>query len=111
MNKKIAIFLCLFFVFFFWFSLSFASPPPGLQDLNPLSAQNLGDLIDSIATILLYLGMILTPIGILIGGFYMTTGIPSQQIMGKKIIVYSLAIFVFIIITKWVTSVTKDIIG
>mgnify|MGYP000111888097 CR=1 FL=1 len=80
-------------------------------DINPLRYDTLGELIDAIAYVLLFLSVILTPIAIVFGGFLMTTGIPSRQILGKKIIIYSLAIFFAIIITKWVTSLTKDIIG
>ncbi len=112
MNKRdIFIFINFVVVFSFGAFLCFATSSPGLQDLNPLSAETLGDFIDNAATALFYLGMICTPIGILIGGLYMVSGIPSQQIKGKKIIVYSLAILVLVIILKWTTSITKDIIG
>jgi len=112
MNKrKIFIFINFVVIFSFGAFLCFASSPPGLQDLNPLSSETLGDFIDNITTALFYLGMIGTPIGILIGGLYMLSGIPSQQIKGKRIIAYSLAILAFIIVLKWTTSITKDIIG
>ena len=112
-NRNLLFFLGIIFCLFFAFPAGSAGPGSGSAgpDINPLRYDTLGELIDAIAYVLLFLSIILTPTAIIVGGFLMTTGIPSRQILGKKIIIYSLAIFFAIIITKWVTSLTKDIIG
>ena len=79
--------------------------------INPLKWNTLGEVIDAIAYVLLFLSLIFTPLLIIIGGFLMTTGVPKNQVLGKKLIIYSLAIFTAILLIKWITSLTKGIIG
>ena len=79
--------------------------------INPLKWNTFGEVIDAVAYVLLFLSLIFTPLLIIIGGFLMTTGVPKNQLLGKKLIIYSLAIFAAILLIKWITSLTKGIIG
>jgi len=77
------------------------------QILNPLQYNTLGALVNGIVSVLFYISLVLCPLGIILGGFFMIGG----RALGKKIIIYSLAIFAVIILLKWIISLTQDIIG
>jgi hypothetical protein len=78
------------------------------QDLNPLQATTLGDLLDRIATLLFNLAIILAPIGILAGGvIFLTATNPSRIALGKRILLWTAVIFGIILIGKLIISVSR----
>jgi len=99
------------------------SPPPSppgtggsgsgissITDINPISATTFGEILDRIATALFFMAIFITPFLIAVGGFLMSSGIPSRIIMGKRIILIASAIFGVVALFKLVTSLTVDII-
>jgi len=82
----------------------------GITNINPISATTFGEILDRIATALFFMAIFITPFLIAVGGFLMSSGIPSRIIMGKRIILIASAIFGVVALFKLVTSLTVDII-
>ncbi len=74
----------------------------------PVVATTLGDYINSIFNVLFNLSIIVLPLAILAGGVIFLTGAtPSRIELGKKIMLFSGAIFAIMLIAKFIISVTK----
>lgn len=80
---------------------------------NPLTACNVQDILDSVTNVIFWLGMIITPLMILIAGFNLVTAAgDTRKIDVAKRIITSTAIGLAIILfAKGLVSVIKTIIG
>jgi len=79
----------------------------------PLSShRNLYSLATTVADYMFYLGIILAPLMIVIGGFlFMASGgSPERAQLGKKIITWAVIGLVFILFAKGVSSIIGDIL-
>ncbi len=80
---------------------------------NPLRFNSIVDVIESIATYLVYIGMPLVVLMILVGAYYIITGGGSQERVakGKRFILYAAIGFVIIIGAKGIVGFIKGALG
>lgn len=86
--------------------------PPGKVCLdNPLKADTFAKLIDTIINFLFYLAIAITPIMLIMAGFYYLTaaGEPEKINTAKKIILYTLVGLVIVISAKGIMELFRGI--
>jgi hypothetical protein len=114
------IFLCLFI--FFIPSLqaqtqcdpdTWRTPDGRVCIPSPLQTTNLAELIERIVLIIFWLGIILVPLLVILGAFYITVsgGDPQKLSLGKKMIIYALIGLVFILMVRAIVSLTFAVLG
>jgi len=88
-----------------------AVPPSTLSPTlpNPLGYTTFGDLIEKIFHFLFIASLVLTPFVIAFGGFLMTTGLPSNIALGKRIIKWAVSVFIGIAFLRLLASLFKDL--
>ena len=98
--EKRKIFLLMLLILFIPFAYVFGT------ELNPIQAETFGELIDSAASVLLYLAIFLCPAGIIVGGFIMlgAGANPSNIEKGKKIILISIVLLLLAVIIRVMSS-------
>ena len=102
MNKK-RLSYQIFFLFVF---LCFLCPVIcSAQDINPITSNTFGELLDKVVGVIFWIAAIIGPLFIIAGGFVMlfAGANPSNIILGKKIILYTAVIFGIILILKIMT--------
>lgn len=85
----------------------------GITITNPLAFDTIEDLIIGLITFLWRIATAVTPLMIVIGGFYFVTsaGNPQQVTTGKKIILYTIIGYAIISISRGLIWVIRDILG
>jgi hypothetical protein len=80
---------------------------------NPLKAPDFETLVNNIISFLLTLALVLVPIIIIIGAYFIMTagGDPGKVGKGKNIIIYSLIALVIILLAKSLVAIIKEILG
>jgi hypothetical protein len=80
---------------------------------SPLQTTNLAELIERIVLIIFWLGIILVPLLVILGAFYITVsgGDPQKLSLGKKMIMYALIGLVFILMVSAIVSLTFAVLG
>ncbi len=106
MVKKIISFLILLSLFFPLLASAIEIP-------NPLRYDTFGELIKAIMDFLFIIALILGPLLIIVGAFYIMTalGNPEKVKTGTKIIIYTLVGFLIIIIARGLVNTVLRIIG
>ena len=81
--------------------------------VNPLNATSVEAIIERVVNFIYWLGIYLTPLMVIIGGFYFLTsaGDPKRIETAKKIILYAIIGFVIILLSKGIIFTLKQIIG
>ena len=79
---------------------------------NPLVCQTLLECIERITNFIFYIAIILVPLMIIIGAFYLITsaGDPNRTKAGKNIIIYTLIGLFFILLAKGVIALIKSLL-
>lgn len=80
---------------------------------NPLTRGSIPELIDAIVGFLFWLGMVLVPLFILVGAFYILTSGGSQNRLakGKKIIFYAIIGLLLILLARGIIGMINVILG
>ena len=80
---------------------------------NPLEYETLGDLIDAIVKFIFYIAVIVAPLMIIIGAFYLVTagGDPKRIGTGKNVIIYTLIGLAIILLARGLLAMIESIIG
>ena len=108
-EKKKTIISALFLILFLFFALV-GSVKGQAADINPLSHNTFGELLDGIFEVIFYIVLILAPVGVVIGAFVMLLAGagPSNIALGKKIILYSAVVLGIMLILKGTISYFKE---
>jgi len=79
---------------------------------NPLTSENLEDLINGIINFIFNISLVLAPMMIIVGAFYLVTaaGNPNQVETGKKVILYALIGFLVILLAKGLATLIISIL-
>lgn len=79
--------------------------------INPIAADDFQEIIDSIINLVFYVGLIVTPLMVVIAGFLILTagGDPKKVEQGRHIIVYALIGLFIILFAKGVISVLNGV--
>jgi hypothetical protein len=85
----------------------------GVTIPNPLKVSTIEELINVIIDFIFWVGIILAPLAIVVGAFYLLTsgGSPDRVNRGKKIILYAFIGLLIILSGKGIISLMKDILG
>lgn len=80
---------------------------------NPLEYETLGELIDAIIKFIFNIAVVVVPLMIIIGAFYLITagGDPKKIGTGKNIIVYTLIGLAIIMLARGLLAMIESIIG
>lgn len=80
---------------------------------NPLNYETIAELIESIANILFWVAVAITPLMVLIGVFFITTsaGEPAKVKKGRDFIVYAAIGLGVLLLSKGIIGVIKYILG
>lgn len=80
---------------------------------NPLEYETLGDLIDAIIKFIFYIAVVVAPLIIIVGAFYLLTsgGDPKKIGTGKNIIIYTLIGLAIIMFARGLLAMIESIIG
>jgi|SRR3989344_1267119 len=85
----------------------------GIRIPNPLKADTITGVLDSIMTYLIMVGAPIVAIMVIYGGFQILTagGTPEKFTTGRKTILYAVIGYGIIIISKGVTLILKQLLG
>ena len=80
---------------------------------NPLEYETFGDLIDAIIKFIFYIAVVIAPLMIIIGAFYILTagGDPKKIGTGKNIIIYTLVGLAIILLARGLIAIIESLIG
>ena len=80
---------------------------------NPLEYETIGELIDAIIKFIFYIAVVIAPLVIIIGAFYLLTagGDPKKIGTGKNIIIYTLIGLAIIMFARGLLAVIESIMG
>jgi len=80
---------------------------------NPLEYETFGELIDAIIKFIFYIAVVVTPLMIIIGAFYILTagGDPKKIGTGKNIIIYTLIGLAIILLARGLIAMIESLIG
>ena len=80
---------------------------------NPLKYNSFGELVKSIINFIFTIALVVVPIVIIVGGFYLVTagGDPNKVQSAKNIILYAIIGFVVIMLSKGLIEVLKQAMG
>lgn len=80
---------------------------------NPLEYETLEDLIDAIVKFIFYIAVVVAPLIIIVGAFYLLTsgGDPKKIGTGKNIIIYTLIGLAIIMFARGLLAMIESIIG
>lgn len=111
MKKAIHIFIIFSF---FVLSLPLSSVlAQQVEITNPIKYDTFAELIEGILDFIFRIALILTPLLIIIGAFYIITAVgdPEKIKTGKRVIIYTLIGFLIIIIARGLIALVQSIIG
>lgn len=80
---------------------------------NPLEYETFGELIDAIIKFIFYIAVVVAPLMIIIGAFYLLTagGDPKKIGTGKNIIIYTLIGLAIVMLARGLIAMIESIIG
>jgi len=80
---------------------------------NPLEYETFGDLIDAIIKFIFYIAVVIAPLMIIIGAFYILTagGDPKKIGTGRNIIIYTLVGLAIILLARGLIAMIESLIG
>jgi hypothetical protein len=80
---------------------------------NPLEYETFGELIDAIIKFIFYIAVVVVPLMLIIGAFYLLTaaGDPKKIGTGKNVIIYTLIGLVIIMLARGLIAVIESVIG
>ena len=80
---------------------------------NPLEYETFGELIDAIIKFIFYIAVVVTPLMIIIGAFYILTaaGDPKKIGTGKNVIIYTLIGLAIILLARGLIAMIESLIG
>ena len=80
---------------------------------NPLEYETLGELIDAIIKFIFYIAVVVAPLMIIVGAFYiLTAGVDPKRVgTGKNIILYTLIGLAFILLARGLIAMIEQVIG
>jgi hypothetical protein len=80
---------------------------------NPLEYETFGELIDAIIKFIFYIAIVIVPLMLIIGAFYLLTaaGDPKKIGTGKNVIIYTLIGLVVIMLARGLIAVIESVIG
>jgi hypothetical protein len=80
---------------------------------NPLEYETFGELIDAIIKFIFYIAVVVVPLMLIIGAFYLLTaaGDPKKIGTGKNVIIYTLIGLVVIMLARGLIAVIESVIG
>ena len=80
---------------------------------NPLEYETFGELIDAIIKFIFYIAVVVTPLMIIIGAFYILTaaGDPKNIGTGKNVIIYTLVGLAIILLARGLIAMIESLIG
>jgi len=80
---------------------------------NPLEYETFGELIDAIIKFIFYIAVVVTPLMIIIGAFYILTaaGDPKKIGTGKNVIIYTLVGLAIILLARGLIAMIESLIG
>jgi len=80
---------------------------------NPLEYETFGELIDAIIKYIFYIAVVVTPLMIIIGAFYILTaaGDPKKIGTGKNVIIYTLIGLAIILLARGLIAMIESLIG
>ncbi len=80
---------------------------------NPLEYETFGELIDAIIDFIFYIAVVVAPLMIIIGAFYLLTaaGDPKKIGTGKNIIIYTLIGLAIVMLARGLLAMIESIIG
>lgn len=105
-SKNFVIWILVLFIFLFFNAGSVLAQN---HDLNPITVNTFGEIINRVMGVILWFALIMAPIFIIIGGLMFSLGgaNPTNIVLGKKIILYTTVILGILLITKALTSYFK----
>jgi len=80
---------------------------------NPLEYETFGELIDAIIQFIFYIAVVVAPLMVIIGAFYLLTagGDPKKIGTGKNIIVYTMIGLAIVMLARGLIAMIESIIG
>lgn len=109
-NKKTLILI----IFLSLISLAFAGfvLAQGITIQNPLNANSIEELIDSLINAIFWLAVVVVPLMIIVGALYYITsgGSPEKIKTAKNIILYAAIGFLIVLFAKGIISVIRDVL-
>ena len=80
---------------------------------NPLEYETFGELIDAIIKFIFYIAVVVVPLMIIVGAFYIITagGDPKKIGAGKNIIIYTLIGLAIIMLARGLVAMIESLIG
>ncbi|MCX6760829.1 MAG: hypothetical protein NTZ84_01880 [Candidatus Nealsonbacteria bacterium] len=86
---------------------------PSISILNPIAASSTAVIIDNIISLIFYVGLVVTPLMIVIAGFLILTagGDPKKVEQGRHIIIYTLIGLFIILFAKAIVSMLNKVMG
>ena len=110
MEKSFIIWIFLTIILLSFLNLNIAQ---AIEIRNPLSYDTLEDLIKAIATFLRNLAIVVTPIIIILAGYYFVTsmGEPAKIILAKKMVLYAMIGLGIILVSESIIVLIKEVIG
>lgn len=80
---------------------------------NPLEYETFGELIDAIIDFIFYIAVVVAPLMIIIGAFYLLTagGDPKKIGTGKNIIIYTLIGLAIVMLARGLIAMIESVIG
>jgi hypothetical protein len=80
---------------------------------NPLEYETFGELIDAIIDFIFYIAIVVSPLMIIIGGFYLLTagGDPKKVGTGKNIIISTLIGLAIVLLARGLIAMIEQVIG
>lgn len=80
---------------------------------NPLEYETVEELIDKIISFIFYIAVIVAPLMIIIGAFYILTagGDPKRVGTGKNIVIYTLIGLAIILFARGLIAMIESVIG
>jgi len=80
---------------------------------NPLEYETFGELIDAIIKFIFYIAVVVTPLMVIIGAFYILTaaGDPKKIGTGKNVVIYTLIGLAIILLARGLIAMIESLIG
>lgn len=113
MKKLIPILILAILIMFSGVLVLSAEVCPPDTICNPLGATSFQEIIDSVISFIFYVALVVVPLMIVIGGFYiMTAGDDSEKVKkGKQIIFYTMIGLFIVLFARGLISVLKGVMG
>jgi len=108
-KTKEVVFLANFFLTLFVANFALAQ----VNIDNPLKYNSIEEIIENVTDFIFSIGVVLIPLMIIIGGFFIVTsaGDSGKLEKGKKIIIWTIIGTIFVVFSKGLYYIVKSVIG